>query len=194
MQRGKVLILVAGIPGAGKTRFANYLSEKLQIALICKDKLKEIIWDQVQYDTTERENTLVYGRLAYDLSFHFCETLMKASQPIVFESNFTKPADDILQPMVQKYDYKVINVLFSGDYEMIYRRFAEREKTSERHPGLVASTGYVDDFQSFKNATQNCKNFRYGDIVIDVDATDFSKLSYDDLTEEILAYMRIRIG
>jgi adenylate kinase family enzyme len=27
----KVLIIIAGMPGAGKTRFANYLSDKLQI-------------------------------------------------------------------------------------------------------------------------------------------------------------------
>ena len=184
----KILILVAGIPGAGKTRFANYLSEKLQVALVCKDKLKEIIWDQIRYDTAERENSLVYGKLAYDLSFHFCETLMKAGHPIVFESNFVKPADDTLRQLAKTYGYKVINVLFGGDCEIIFRRFVERDKTSERHPGLV-SKYYVADFQAFKNGTQNCANFRYGDIVIDVDATDFSKLSYDDLTEEILSYI-----
>ena len=47
----KTLIIIAGMPGTGKTTFANYLSDKMQVPLVCKDKLKEIIWDKVHYDT-----------------------------------------------------------------------------------------------------------------------------------------------
>ena len=185
MSEEKTLILVAGIPGAGKTKFANYLSEKLQITLICKDRLKEIIWDRVYYGVNEGAETDVYPRLAYDLSYHFCEMLMKASQPIIFESNFRKPADDILTTLTQKYGYKTINVLFGGDCEIIHRRFVERGKTSERHPGLAVNNIY-DDFAVFQKSVQSCADFRYGDIVIDVDATDLSKLNYNDLTDKIL--------
>ena len=41
----KTLIIIAGMPATGKTTFANYLSDKMQVPLVCKDKLKEIIWD-----------------------------------------------------------------------------------------------------------------------------------------------------
>ncbi|MDU5080143.1 AAA family ATPase [Tissierella carlieri] len=183
----KTLILVAGMPGAGKTRFANYLSEKLQISLICKDKLKEIIWDKVHYDTTERTESKIYAGLAYDLSFYFCEMLMSTGQSIIFESNFTNAGVDIFQPMVQKYGYKVITVLFDGDSQVIHRRFVERDVTSERHPGLV-SNGFFDDFEVFKKAAQNCGSFKYGDVMIYVDSTDYSKISYDDLIEKILSH------
>ena len=173
------------MPGVGKTTFANYLSEQLQLVLICKDYLKELLWDRVRYDTRERNNSLIYGGLAYDLSFHFCEMLMKTNQSIIFESNFVKSTEDVLQVMVKKYDYKVINILFSGIHEVIHKRFVERDKTSERHLGLV-SNGFFDDFEVYKKAARNCDNFRYGDVIIDVDATDFSKLSYNDLMEKIL--------
>lgn len=186
----KVLILIAGMPGVGKTRFANYLSEKLQIALICKDKLKEIIWDKVHYDTSIRTESKIYAGLAYDLSFYFCEMLMGTSQPVIFESNFTKLGGDIFQPMVQKYGYKVINVLFDGDSQVIHKRFVERDKTSERHPGLV-SNGFFDDFEVFEKAAQACGDFKYGDVIINVDATDFSKISYDDLVEKVLSYKKL---
>ena len=89
--------------------------------------------------------------------------------------------------MVKKYDYKVINVLFSGDWEVIHRRFVKRDITSERHPGLV-SNGFFDDFKVFEKAAKSCESFRYGNVVIDVDATDFSKLSYDDLIDKILLH------
>jgi len=181
----KVLILIAGMPGVGKTRFAEYLSGKLGVALICKDKVKEIIWDKVHYDTNARTESKIYARLAYDLSFHFCEMLMRGNQTFIFESNFVDPAGDTFHPMVEKYGYKVINVLFYGDVEVIHKRFVERDITSERHPGL-ASNGYFNDVEVFKKAAKACSNFKYGDVLITVDATDFSKVSYEDLVDEIV--------
>ena len=181
----KVLILIAGMPGAGKTRFADYLSEKLGIALICKDRVKEIIWDKVHYDTNARTESKIYARLAYDLSFHFCEMLMRTNQTFIFESNFVNPVGDNFHPMVEKYGYKVINVLFDGDVEVIHKRFMERDVTSERHLGL-ASNGSFNDLEVFKNAAQACRNFKYGDVLITVDATDFSKVSYENLVDEIV--------
>lgn len=178
----KVLILVAGMPGTGKTRFANYLSDKLQKSLICKDKLKEIIWDKLHYDASETQK---YGGLAYDLSFHFCEMLMKSKQTIIFESNFSSTCPDILLMMVNKYGYKVITILFDGDVEVIHKRFVERDKTEERHPGLV-SNGCFHDFDFFKKATHPCRDFNYGDCIITVDTTDFSKVSYDNIIVKII--------
>lgn len=181
----KNLILIAGMPGTGKTRFANYLSEKLKITLICKDKLKEIIWDNVHYDTNIRANSQKYGIIAYDLSFHFCEMLMRTNQPVIFESNFINPCPDILDSIVKKYGYRVITLLFDGDIKIIHKRFLERDATNERHPGLV-SNNYFSNFEMFMNSTKPCRDFNYGDIMINVDTTDFSKLSYDDLIERIL--------
>lgn len=101
----KVLIIVAGMPGTGKTIFANYLSDKLQKTLICKDKLKEVVWDKLHYDT------------------------------------------------------------------------------AERHHGLV-SNGRFNHFEFFKK-TELCRNFKYGDSIITVDTTDFSKVSYGDIVRKL---------
>lgn len=179
----KVLIIIAGMPGTGKTTFANYLSDKLQKTLICKDKLKEIVWDKLHYDSSQSQK---YGGLAYDLSFHFCEMLMKSKQTIIFESNFGNTCPHILKTMINTYGYKVITVLFDGDVKVIHKRFVERDVTEERHPGLVAN-GRFNDFEFFKKSTEPCRNFKYGDIIITVDTTDFSKVSYDDIVTKIIS-------
>lgn len=178
----KVLIIIAGMPGTGKTRFANYLSDKLQISLICKDKLKEIIWDKLHYDSSETQK---YGGLAYDLSFHFCEMLMKSSQTIIFESNFSSTCPDILKALVNKYEYKVITILLDGNVEVIHKRFVERDTTEERHAGLV-SNGRFNNLEFFMKATQPCRDFDYGDFKLTVDTTDFSKVFYDDIIAKII--------
>ncbi len=181
----KTLIIIAGMPATGKTTFANYLSEKMQVSLICKDKLKEIIWDKVHYNTDIRSESQKYGRLAYDLSFYFCESLMKANQTFIFESNFMNPCPEILSSNVIKYEYRVITVLFDGDVEVIHQRFMKRDNTKERHPGLV-SNNYFSNFEYFKKAIQPCRDFNYGDRHIIIDSTDFSEVSYDDIIAKIL--------
>ena len=181
----KFMILIAGMPGTGKTRYANHLSSALCIPLICKDKLKEIIWDKTHYDSRIRAESQKYGALAYDLSYHFCEILMRTDQSFVFESNFVSQCKDFLNPMVSKYGYKAITVLFDGNIEIIHKRFLERDITEERHPGLV-SNSYFSDFNFFKSATEACRTFCFGDKKIVVDATDFSNISYDRITEEVI--------
>lgn len=183
------LILVAGIPGTGKTRLAEYLSERLRVTLICKDRLKEILWERLHYDTAVRTESQKYGGLAYDLSFHFCEILMKSGQSIVFESNFSEPCPEVLKTMVQRYDYRVITVLLDGDIQVLHRRFLERDATAERHPGLV-SHSYFSDFERFQTGTRPCRDFSFGDVKILVDTTDFSKVSYEDIVERILQYIQ----
>lgn len=181
----KTLILIAGMPAAGKTTFAKYLSHKMQLPLICKDKLKEIIWDKIHYDTNIRTESQKYGGLAYDLSFHFCEVLMKTNQTFILESNFTNPCPDILKSKINKYRYRVITVLFDGNVHVIHQRILARDITKERHQGLV-SKNYFSDFEFFKKAVKPCRDFDYGDMQIIVDSTDFSKVSYDDIIAKIL--------
>ena len=110
---------------------------------------------------------------------------MKSKQTIIFKSNFGNKCHDILKAMVNKYGYKVITILFDGDVEVIHKRFVERDITEERHPGLI-SNGRFNDFEFFKKATQPCRDFAYGDCIITVDTTDFSKVSYDDIVSKII--------
>ena len=68
-----VLIIIAGMPAAGKTTFAKYLSEELRIPLVCKDRVKEILFDELHYDAKTKSETQKFGALAYTLSWYFCE-------------------------------------------------------------------------------------------------------------------------
>lgn len=110
---------------------------------------------------------------------------MKTEQPIIFESNFYNPCPELLVNMVEKYKYKVITVLFDGNIDIIHKRFLSRDVSSERHPGLV-SNNYFSDFEFFKKETQACRNFNFGDIKIIVDTSDFSKISYENITNKII--------
>lgn len=180
----KLLVIIAGMPASGKTTFANYLSESLRISLVCKDRLKELLWERIRYDGTLREESQKFGGVAYDLSFHFCEELMKSGAAFIFESNLGATCPPTLEKLVEHYSYKVITVLFDGDVDVIHRRFVERDRTEERHPGLVSGTRF-DSAEEFAKRTAPCRAFAYGDHMIRVDATDFSTVSYEKIIREI---------
>jgi 2-phosphoglycerate kinase len=181
----KTIILIAGMPATGKTTFANYLSKKLQLTLVCKDQIKELLWDKLQYDTTIRSEGQKYGALSYDLSLHFCDLLMNSNQSFIFESNFYKTCPEELDFKINESNYKVITVLFDGDIEVIHKRFLHRDITDERHPGLVIHN-HFDDIEYFKEVTQPNREFNYGDEIIKINLTDFNSVSYDDIIDCII--------
>lgn len=180
----RLLVIIAGMPASGKTTFAKYLSQELRIPLVCKDRLKEILWERMKYDGGNPVESQKYGGAAYDLSFHFCEELMKADNPYIFESNLGADCPPALEKLVHQYDYKVVTVLFDGDPKVIHRRFMEREGTKDRHPGLVSGNRFTSA-EEFEKRTAPCRDFSYGDHIIRVDTTDFTTVSYERIVEAI---------
>lgn len=181
-----VLIIIAGMPAAGKTTFAKYLSEELRIPLVCKDRVKEILFDELHYDAKTKSETQKFGALAYTLSWYFCEEIMKSGQPLIFESNLGAECPSKLRDLVQKYCYFVISVVFDGDMQIIHQRFLMRDHSVERHPGLVSGCRF-DTLDDFRNAVEACRTFSYGEHVIRVDTSDFSRVCYHNITQKILS-------
>jgi len=91
----KVLILVAGVPEAGKTRFAEWLARECGLALVCKDRIKETIWNCLRYDAANCAEAKPYAVLAYDLTWDVCEALMQTGQGFLCESNFTRSVSSV---------------------------------------------------------------------------------------------------
>jgi len=183
------VIIVAGIPASGKTTYARHIAEKLQVPFIGKDAIKEKIYDVIRYDTLQRENSQLYGAASYSVFFHIAECLMKAGVSFVLESNFTPASADVLLPLVKKYEYSPLTVMFDADMRTLHRRFCERDTTDGRHPGLVVKSNVFNDFDFFSNATSPLRNFCIGDKIV-VDTTDFSAVDYGEVDSLIINFIK----
>jgi len=182
------IILVAGIPAAGKTTYARHITKKLHIPFIGKDNIKEKLHDVLQYDTSKQGNSKLYGSASYSVFFHIAECLMKVDVSFVLESNFTPDSAEILAPLVQKYNYRALTVLFDADMEVLHKRFCERDITDERHPGLRSKSGINNDFEHFKSGTLPLRDFCVGDKIT-VDTTDFLKVDYGSIDCSIINFI-----
>jgi len=52
------LILIAGLPATGNTSFARYLSNQLNIPMVSKDEIKELLYDTIGFKSRAEKITL----------------------------------------------------------------------------------------------------------------------------------------
>lgn len=184
----KYIIVVTGELAAGKTSFGKKISEELKIPFFSKDEIKEILYDSFNNTNLDYEQKRKMGASSYAVFYYIIEEQMKSGLPLIAESNFVKESAPIIKKLLDTYGYKSITIRFEGDLHILHERFLKREYSSERHMGLV-SNGVFDDFENFEKTAVKSKEFNINGDEILVDTTDFSKVNFYEIIENIQKYM-----
>lgn len=181
----KKLIVIAGIPATGKTTYGNKISKELSIPIFSKDKFKEVIYDSIGDDKLEYEQKRRVGITSYSVLYTICEEIMKTGASFIIESNFTSDSAININELLKKYHYESLVIKFDADIKILHKRFLDREKSLERHPGLLAN-GIFDDIEKFKEVSNKARNFKLNDgKEILIDTSDFSKIDFGEIMKEI---------
>ena len=195
-------ILVTGIPAAGKSTMAKVVSEKLKLPVISKDTIKELLFDNVGFQS--RTEKVKLGIASMEIMYYVASQLMKAGQPFILENNFEYSSEQGMKSLLEKYQYSVLTITLTGDYKVIYQRFLERENSPDRHRGHVVNDCYPEkkenNMKTLKAKTISYENFVCGiekrgfdafcvdGRQIKVDTTDFSKINMEELFSQIAAW------
>ena len=195
-------ILVTGIPAAGKSTMAEVIAEELKLPVISKDTIKELLFDNVGFQS--REEKVKLGIASMEIMYYAAGQLMKAGQPFILENNFEYSSEYGIKNLLEKYQYSALTITLTGDYKAIYRRFLKRESSPDRHRGHVVNDCYPEKKENNPN-TLNAKTISYENFVcgieqrgfdtfcvdgrqIKVDTTDFSKMNREELFSQIAAW------
>ena len=190
-------ILITGLPASGKTTFAMHLGQELGLPMLSKDRIKEILYDTLGFQSPEEKVSLSIAGTS--LLYYYAESLMRAGQSFILENNFENVLKPQLLHLLEKYDYNSVTVRFGGEMEAIYRRYLARDESPARHPGhktghaypAPASTqpllGHSISFEEFQNEvySRGIHNFSIGGAEISVDTTHFEELHYADLVRRV---------
>lgn len=191
-------ILVTGIPAAGKSTMARYLAEQLSMPMISKDRIKELLFDTVGFQS--REEKVKLGIASMNIMYDMAEQLMKCNLPFILENNFENVSKAGLDNLLKKYSYKAITITLTGKYERIYQRYVERNESADRHRGHVVNDSYPEkvlgrkiapiSFESFLSGIRNrgMDSFVSNGPHIVVDTTEFDNVDFDGVIKQVENY------
>lgn len=115
-------ILVAGMPASGKSTIAVRISESLGIPMLSKDSIKEVLFGDLGFHS--RAEKVQLGTAAMHILYYAAAQLMKVGKPFIPENNFEDASIPGIMALLETHHYTAVTVRFTGDPEVIYRRFA----------------------------------------------------------------------
>ncbi len=139
-------ILLSGLPASGKSTVAKHLSEMFGFPILSKDRLNEILFDNIGFDCYESKRKL--DRAGTYTIYYIPDNY--------FEKNSGKEIEDLLE----KYGYSVVTVMLKGDTDTFIERFNRRNQSSERHRGHAVSTRFPEGNVKEKTAVATRESFR----------------------------------
>ena len=181
----KKMIIIEGYLAAGKSTFALQLSRQINVPYLVKDTFKIALCKNVS--VTNRSESSLFSTVTFDAMMYVTERMFETGNPIIIEGNFVpagvKKVDEagLIKGLIDKYGYTPLTFKFSGDTQVLYKRFIERETTTER--GQVNKIGVDIPYEIFDKWCHNLDNFNVGGKIVQVDTTDFTKVDFNTYIE-----------
>ncbi len=177
------LILVLGMPGSGKTTLAKKLAQELNLPLVVKDDLKAILLDA--YGWKDRETSTQAGSTSYKLMDYIITEQLRVGNSLIVESTFDPKYDDArFQAWQETYGVHYIQVYCYADADTIRQRFKERAASDDRHVSYAEGEAGLQNLEKY--IQQGINPLGIGGTLIKVDTTDFEKLAWASILQQIV--------
>ncbi|WP_059003220.1 AAA family ATPase [Bittarella massiliensis (ex Durand et al. 2017)] len=195
------LYIVAGLPGTGKTTLSEYLQEELGVPLFCKDKMKEILFDVVGFQSPQGKEQL--DRASTEILYYDAHRCLKAGGDAMIESNFKACDLPDVEKLAGEFGCRCVTLYLTGDLRVIFDRLCARNHAPDRHPAHAIDDHYpllpgesdpatiLEDWDEFEAMVKSweVEKFHLGPVVT-VDTTDFSKVDFPSVLAELRACLQ----
>ncbi|PWJ30319.1 AAA domain-containing protein [Faecalicatena orotica] len=194
----KCMILLAGYPATGKSSMCALILKKYpRFQTVNQDEMKEQMWDEYGFNNQE-EKTKVEN-MAWARYYAVIEEKMKQGECIISDYPFSDKQKGRLTDLSRKYGYEVITIRSLGNIEHLYEVSRKRDLAQDRHLGHLVSCYHkgdvledrtqADSLVTYEIFQDRCLHKGYDKFqmghLIEVDASDFSKIDYAQILEEI---------
>lgn len=137
------LILIAGMPATGKSHLAAALRTAFGLPVIEKDEIKEQLFDTIGFTCYAEKRQLDVAATAVLLKL--MDRLHEADSSAIVVNNFTAEAGKTLNEFLKRDKVQAFTLFLTGEAQVLYERYYERDKKGLRHPGHAMQLRYPPD-------------------------------------------------
>lgn len=176
------LIIINGSPCTGKSFLCKNLSQKLNIPYISRDEYKEMLFDNLGIIDADWSKKL--GGASYSIFFNVVEKLLQSQQSFITESNFNQRHREIIQSLIGKYNFRVVELFLATDASVLIERFKKRWDSGERHRGHAEDERFAEFELQFKTIPLGPLNL--SEKVMKINTNDFNQIDF----ETVINYLK----
>lgn len=137
-----MMLLVAGPPGVGKTHLAEALGARIGWPVFCKDRLKEGLFEAIGFTSRMEKEKINVG--ATTALCYAAESVLRAGGSLILESNFESRDLPLLKSIAERHRAHTVTIRLDADDETLYRRFADRQHSPQRHRAHIVNDTYPE--------------------------------------------------
>jgi cytidylate kinase len=174
-----VVVVVTGLPGAGKSTVGRRIADHFNLPFITKDTFKELIFDGLGW--SDKAWSLKVSATTHRIMDYVIAEECKARQSVVVESNFKPAVDSVrFRDLTERFGAALVQVLCWASGDVLFERYKHRLEV-DRHPGHVED-GSLD--QARRDLLRGkCEPLRIDGPTLELETTDFDLLDYPALME-----------
>ena len=182
---GAKLIVIQGVPGAGKTTILKRLAGDLSVQAVGKDQIKENLYDI--FGTEDLAWKEMLGRASIRMLYELVDELLASGVTCIVENAFfAKFAASELSEIAAKHDASILEIYCKVPIAVAKQRFIERSSSGERHAGHrdQLHAAYIED-PAFWERYAPLKIGEY----VEVDTAQFSDAEYTELLHKVKNFL-----
>ena len=189
------IIIIEGYLASGKSTFAKKLSKHINVPYLIKDTFKIALCENIE--VSNRTESSRFSTVTFDAMMYVVERMFETGYPIIIEGNFVpagiKKVNEagIIKQLIDSYGYDSLTFKFTGNPQVLHKRFVEREETEER--GQVNKIGSEVSYNDFNKWCHNLDSFDVGGKTVEVDTSDFNLVDFDSYYELAGQFMKDRL-
>jgi shikimate kinase len=134
------LLIIAGMPASGKSTVARKISEHFGYPLLEKDELKESLFDTLGFSCYAEKRRL--DTAASSVLLRASDSLLSGGCSHIIVNNFRSDFEPAVKALLSKYCVNALTVFFTGDPDVFYSRYVDRDNRGVRHLGHVVQEHY----------------------------------------------------
>jgi predicted kinase len=135
-----LLVVIQGAPGSGKTTLVRRLERDINLPILGKDDVKELLFDRLPQ--ADKDFSRLQGMASFEMLYAFARTFLGNGKSIVIEGAFhTELSRQNIGAIMEATGARYLEVFCHMDEDVRQQRFVERAQDGTRHSAHLDGQG-----------------------------------------------------